>query len=147
MKIVSLIIVLVLVWSFSACGDTQPTVSNNTAKPASTALPTATVDELARGRKLYSDNCAVCHKESGTGGKIEIEGKNLNVDDLTSEKIKAFADDKIIGYIYNGVPDEGMPAFKDELSEPEIREVVRFVRIGIQKLPASVPAKPARQLP
>mgnify|MGYP003462753455 FL=1 len=89
------------------------------------------------------DNCAACHKENGTGGKIEIEGKSINPDDLTTAKIKAFSDDKIIGYIYKGIEDEGMPAFKDKLNEAEIREVVRYVRGGIQKMPEPASNKPA----
>jgi len=131
----------------AACsGTTTPNVAVNinAAKPAATAQPTATVDELARGRKIYSDNCAACHKEDGTGGKVEIEGKKLDAENLTTEKIKKFTDDKIIGYIYNGVVDEGMPAFKDKLSEPEIREVVRYVRTGLQKMPAPASNQPAR---
>lgn len=64
---------------------------------------------------------------------MTIEGKTLNVDDLTSDKIKKFSDEKISGYIINGVPDEGMPAFKDDLTEAQIREVVLYVRRGIQK--------------
>lgn len=117
-------------------------VNSSAPQPLATATTAATPEDLlARGRGIYQDNCAVCHKEDGTGGKMTIEGKSLNVDNLTSEKIKKFTDDKIIGYIYNGVDDEGMPAFKDELSEAEIREVVRYVRAGIQKLPADGPAR------
>jgi mono/diheme cytochrome c family protein len=39
----------------------------------------------------------------------------------------------------NGIPDEGMPAMKGKLSEAEMREIVRYVRTAIQK----VPPKPA----
>ncbi len=91
------------------------------------------------------DNCAACHKEDGTGGKIEIEGKSISPDDLTSAKIKAFDDKKITSYIYKGIEDEGMPAFKDKLSEAEIREVVRYVRADIQKMPPSVETKASPQ--
>lgn len=101
-------------------------------------------DQLAAGRKIYTDNCAACHKEDGTGGKMEFDGKSISPDDLTAEKIKAFSDDKITGYIYKGIEDEGMPAFKDKLSEAEIREVVRYVRAGIQKMPPTVDKKPTR---
>jgi mono/diheme cytochrome c family protein len=121
-----------------ACGTgpTNTTSSNNsTPVPAATAAATP-VDELAGGRSLYSQNCAACHKEDGTGGKMTIEGKSINADDLTSEKIKKFTDEKISGYIINGVVDEGMPAFKDKLTEAQIREVVNYVRRGIQKIDA-----------
>jgi len=121
-----------------ACGN-APT--NTTSANKSTPVPTATVaatpvDELAGGRELYKQNCAICHKEEGTGGKMTIEGKTINPDDLTSDKIKKFTDEKIAGYIMNGVVDEGMPAFKEKLSEAQIREVVSYVRRGIQKVDA-----------
>ena len=122
----------------TACGN-PPTntssVNNQTPVPTATAAATP-VDELAGGRELYKQNCAICHKEDGTGGKMTIEGKTINPDDLTSDKIKKFTDEKISGYIMNGVVDEGMPAFKDKLSEAQIRDVVHYVRRGIQKVEA-----------
>lgn len=128
---------LIMAWG---CGTTAPvnntaTTNSNTSGPNAATSPAATpVDELAMGRELYKQNCAACHKEDGTGGKITIEGKSINPDDLTSDKIKKFTDEKISGYIVNGVVDEGMPSFKDKLTEAQIREVVSYVRRGIQKL-------------
>ena len=124
-----------------ACGNVPTktsSVNNQPPVPTATATAAATpVDELAGGRELYKQNCVICHKEDGTGGKMTIEGKTINPDDLTSEKIKKFTDEKIAGYISNGVVDEGMPAFKDKLSEAQIRDVVNFVRRGIQKIDAT----------
>ena len=123
----------------TSCSDTgslnDTTVVNTTSSKPSppTASPSAAVDEIAAGGKLYADNCTICHKDDGTGGKVTIE----EPDDLTSDKIKKFTDEKIIGYVTNGVPDEGMPAFKDKLSEAEIKSVVQFVRSEIQKVPAA----------
>ena len=129
---------LICAFAFAAvgCGNapTNTAISNSsTPAPAATASATP-VDELASGRELYKQNCAVCHKEDGTGGKMTIEGKTINPDDLTSDKIEKFTDEKIAGYIMNGVVDEGMPAFKDKLSEAQIRDVVNYVRRGIQKV-------------
>ena len=123
------------------CGNAPTnTASVNKSTPVPTATAAATpVDELAGGRELFKQNCAICHKEDGTGGKMTIEGKTINPDDLTSDKIKKFTDEKIAGYITNGVVDEGMPAFKDKLSEAQIRDVVAYVRRGIQKIDA-IPA-------
>jgi mono/diheme cytochrome c family protein len=105
--------------------------------PATSPIPEATIDELASGRNVYKQNCATCHKEDGTGGEMEFEGKKLRPDDLTSAKIKAFSDEKIIGYIMKGVVDEGMPAFEGKLSEGEMRDVVKYVRVELQKTPKS----------
>ena len=113
-------------------------VTNSPAKP----VPSATLDELASGRQVYKDNCTICHKDNGTGGEVTIEGKKLNPDDLSSEKIKGFTDEKIIGYIMNGVVEDGMPAFKDKLSEGQMRDVVKYIRAEIQKMPATAAAPP-----
>jgi mono/diheme cytochrome c family protein len=115
--------------------------TTNTTAARTTPAPTATVDELASGRRIYMTSCANCHKEDGSGGEVTIEGKKLNPDDLTSAKVKGFDDAKILRYIMNGVPDEGMPAFKDTLSEAEMRDVLKFIRVDLQKMPAGAAAK------
>lgn len=129
---------------FIACGQapqTNPPASGGNSVPAQpSAMPSP--DVMAEGRKIYMANCAACHKETGKGGKITIEGKSIDPEDLTAAKIKAFPDDKLYGYIFNGIEDEGMPAFKNKLSEAEIREVVRYLRIEIQKMPAGSPGNP-----
>ena len=125
-----------------ACAGDQPANvavnvnTSNASQPAASPLPSATIDELASGRKVYSVSCQNCHGETGKGGPTEIEGKKINPDDLTSAKIKGFSDEKILGYIKNGVEDEGMPAFEGRLSEAEMRDVVKFIRIELQGMPA-----------
>ena len=110
--------------------------TSNTTSTRTTPAPTATIDELASGRRIYATSCANCHKEDGSGGEVTVEGRKMNPDDLTSAKVKGFDDAKILRYIMNGVPDEGMPAFKDKLSEAEMRDVLKFIRVDLQKMPA-----------
>lgn len=136
MKRGALVFFVGLVAAFAGCRG-QTTNSNkpaNIAVTLSTPDPNATPppETMAAGKRIYMANCAVCHKDDGTGGKIEVLGKMLNADDLTSAKIAAMPDDKLHKYIFNGIEDEGMPAFKDKLSEAEIREVVRYVREILQ---------------
>ncbi len=133
--------------ALAACGgETTNNAANSTrnatnnAARSSTPQPAATIDELASGRKLYSVNCAGCHKDDGSGGETEFDGQKINAEDLTAAKIKGFSDEKIIGYIVKGIPDEGMPAFKDKLSEGEIRDVVKFIRVELQKMPTDAKA-------
>ena len=130
--------VFVLTSSFFsiACSENKsPNTAGNSTIPvnATTPVPVATINELASGKKVYEQSCANCHKGNGTGGTMEIEGKKLDPDDLTSAKIAKFSDEKIVGYIVNGVPDEGMPAFKGKLSEGEIRDVVKYIRTEFHK--------------
>ena len=117
-----------------ACSQQDSTMNINVNRERKgTPLPRATVDELASGKNVYEANCMICHKDDGTGGKLSIEGKTLNVEDLTANKIKKMSDEKIILYIMNGVEDEGMPAFKGKISEGEMRDIVKYIRTQIQK--------------
>lgn len=122
-----------------ACADNKPANTNTTnvavtnTNKATNAQPTAPADVLADARKIYADKCANCHKEDGTGGKKEIEGKTFNADNFTTDKMAAMADEKYVDYIKNGVPDEGMPAFKNQLSDEQIKAVIKFIRTEFQK--------------
>ncbi len=120
----------------AACNQT-PQSSNKVAPNSSNlnktaevtpAPPAAPVDELAMGKELYATNCMICHKDTGTGGKVTIKGKSLNPEDLTKEKFKVASDEKLIGYVNDGVEDEGMPAFKGKLTADEVNSVIKHVR-------------------
>ena len=101
--------------------------------------PFYTTDPVATGLGLaVADNLV----STALGGKMTIEGKTIDPDDLSSEKIRKFDDAKISKYIYEGIEDEGMPAFKDLLSEAQIREIVRYVRVDVQKMSGGETAPP-----
>ena len=104
----------------------------NTARPSPDATPiepeSASVADLTLGKEVYAQNCMICHKESGKGGRLSLGGKSLNVEDLTEAKFVKATDEKLIGYVTNGIEDEGMPAFKDKLTAAEIKAVIDHVR-------------------
>jgi mono/diheme cytochrome c family protein len=106
-------------------------VSNSTAPPK----PTASNDDLAKGRDLYNKNCSNCHKESGEGGPTVVDGRKMKPDNLTDARRTKMTDDKYIETMVKGIEDEGMPSYKDKLSEAEMREIVRYIRVGLQKRP------------
>lgn len=108
------------------------TSSANTTIVNMNTQTTPKMDEMASTKKIYTEKCVRCHKEDGTGGKVEIEGTTLNAEDFTVDKMKNMSDAKYIGYIENGVPDEGMPAFKGKLSDAEIKNLVKFIRSEFQ---------------
>lgn len=121
----------------AACGASNETAANanktvNTIDPAKmtvkTPTPEATIDVAAMGSKVYEENCVQCHKPDGSGGDVTVDGKELDAASLISEHMTKHDDAKIIEHISEGVPDDGMPAFKDKLSEAQLRAVVAHIR-------------------
>ncbi len=137
MKYIKLAIVAITAAIFiAACGQAANTpVANNTApKPnqnATTPVPPvnpAPVAAVADGKELYAQNCMICHKENGKGGKVTVEGKSIDPDDITTAKMKEKADEKFVGYINNGFPEDGMPAFKDKLTPDQVKAIIQHIR-------------------
>ena len=138
MKIIKIVLIITLIALFIfACAENKITTETNTAANAAAnapvnAQPTATMDEMASAEKIYMDNCVKCHKEDGAGGKVVIDGKRLKAASLISEHSKKDDDAEIIEHIEEGIPDEGMPAFKDRLSDEQIKMVVKYIRVNLQ---------------
>lgn len=112
---------------------TAQTNANGNSNMPVNIPPEVAQDGTASGRKIYMEVCANCHKENGTGGKVTIEGKTINAENLANDHAKKESDEEFTKYIKNGIPDEGMPAFKDKLSDEEIKNVISFIRKEIQK--------------
>ena len=131
-RLKALLILLAVAVFAAACGQaaTNSAVpSNSLANSQAPATPaTATPVAVASGKDLYAKNCMTCHRESGKGGKVTVDGKALDPDDVTTAKMKAKSDEKLYGYISEGFPDDGMPAYKDKLSPDEIKAIIAHVR-------------------
>lgn len=111
--------------------NANPQANNGaTNNAASTAATPA--DEVALGRTVYLENCVKCHKENGEGGVVEVMGKKHKASHLASEAAKKDPDAEFIDIIANGEPEEGMPAFKNSLSDAQIKAVVKFIRQDLQ---------------
>jgi mono/diheme cytochrome c family protein len=116
----------------AACTESQSNVNlatnkANNVQKANTE-PAATIAKALTGQDLYTTNCMTCHKDSGKGGRVTIEGRSINPEDLTEDKLKKADDVKLVQYINEGFPDDGMPAFKDKLTTAEIEQVVKHIR-------------------
>jgi cytochrome c oxidase cbb3-type subunit 3 len=84
-------------------------------------LPTEKGADLALGRKVFADNCALCHGADGKGNR-ELGAPNL------TDKIWLYGSDKetIVQGIFNGRGGT-MPAWEGRLSEPIIKSLVVYV--------------------
>jgi mono/diheme cytochrome c family protein len=124
---------------FAAVACTQTETGTNAppappaepAAPASPAAPEAP-SEVALGESKFKQYCTKCHKVDGTGGKVEIRGRTLNAKNLTSDEMKKDPDSEYIETLENGIPDEGMPSFKGEMSPDEMKAVVKYIRERLQ---------------
>lgn len=113
-----------------ACTQSAPTNSPAPIASAPAASPTATPDQLAAARIIFTKDCEACHGETGEGGLVKIDNKRLKVPSFKSERAMNKTDEQFIKQITGG--GDGMPAFKDKLKPAEMQEMVRFVRKQFQ---------------
>ena len=134
MKLISLALLCVAIALVAlACTETPTTTNTNTSRAAaSPAAPaaTATPDPLAGARANFTKNCEPCHGANGEGGLVKVDNKQIKVPSLKSDHAIKHTDDQIAKMITNG--EEAMPAFKDKMSQPEIADMVKFVRHHFQ---------------
>ena len=88
----------------------------------------ATPESVAAGKRIYQKSCAPCHGINGQGGP----GNDLipAAPDLTDDKWDhGSTDGEIFANIKNGVaPDFNMTPWKDQLKDPDIWNVVNYLR-------------------
>ncbi len=123
----------------AACGQTATTsnqanttantaANSNKTSSATPVVPDAPKDEMSYAKELYQTNCMNCHRDTGKGGKVTVDGKTLDPIDLTSAKVKARTDEKLAAQVSEGSPEDGMPAFKGKLKPDEIKILVKYMR-------------------
>jgi len=135
LKIIVVIVTLAVPVALIACGSaaTSSVAATNTSSSTPAPSATSTPDALAASRDLFKTNCAKCHQDSGKGGKVTVDGKQINAHDLTSDKMKKRDDDKFRDDILEGSTDDGMPAFKGKLTDAQIDDIIKYIRTELQK--------------
>jgi cytochrome c6 len=94
---------------------------------AQAGLPTPAPVAKSSLQETWERRCTVCHAAEGTGKTPK--GRSLKAPDFTSARWqKHTTDQEIVDAITNGVPKRKMPAFKDKLSEEDIRAFVPYLR-------------------
>jgi len=75
---------------------------------------------VARGEKVYSSNCALCHQANGKGGGAT---KPLDASPVVLDADK----NKQLQIVLHGVPNTPMPSWK-QLSDTELAAVITFTK-------------------
>ncbi len=104
----------------------QPAVADPSAKPEAAAAPAVpAVDDmktvLARGEKVYTSICAVCHQPAGTGMPPTFPA-------LKGSKIATGPAALHIHQVLFGKAGTAMQAFKDQLNDQDIADVITYER-------------------
>ncbi len=76
-------------------------------------------ESVANGAEVYADNCASCHGAEGDGGVGPAVNEKSKLDALGLENFKHTVE--------GGVEGTAMPAWKGELSDEEIEDVVHYI--------------------
>jgi cbb3-type cytochrome c oxidase subunit III len=87
------------------------------------------VENIKRGRALYSMHCVSCHGVDGRGDTEMREFLKTAPADLTDpEWIYGAADEALFDVIRAGRAARDMPAFEGSLTDERIRQVIHYVR-------------------
>jgi cytochrome c oxidase subunit 2 len=115
--------------------STQPTEAKPATDTAATAQPAATTDAakpaaasaddlkaaIARGEKVYLSTCVACHQQTGLGMPPTFPA-------LKGSAIATGPVADHIDRVMNGKPNTAMVAFKDQLSDQDLADVITYER-------------------
>ncbi len=86
-----------------------------------------TTAAIARGSGLYAENCMLCHGRNGYGDGPVAASLPIEPANLVEHAAHHPAGD-LFWWIGNGIPGTPMPAFVPRLTDPEIWNLIQFVR-------------------
>ena len=76
------------------------------------------------GEAQYKQKCQMCH--GATGAADTPTGKSMKITPFSDAAVVKETDDALIEITKNG--KNKMPAYKDKLTDPQIKEVVAYIR-------------------
>ncbi|TSA79780.1 c-type cytochrome [Deinococcus detaillensis] len=100
------------------------------------------VPTLLEGRQVFAATCAACHGPELRGRGLS--GVNIlpHPADLRAPRIGNLTDGELLGYIAEGVPGTGMPAWKLLLTRSQMEAVARYVRSRTLIMPKDTRTNP-----
>jgi mono/diheme cytochrome c family protein len=99
-----------------------------------------TVASVDRGKKVYLTQCALCHGEKGDGKGDLATDMKLTLPDFTKPDALAKRTDGELFAIV-GTGKDPMPSQKGRMPEPQLWNLVNYLRALTGKVPAKATAK------
>jgi mono/diheme cytochrome c family protein len=85
-----------------------------------------TAENLAAGRELYQTRCSICHGPRARGDGPAAVTMNPRPFDLTVH-VPLHPEGEIFYFVSEGIPGTQMPAWKEQLSDTQRWQVIRFL--------------------
>ncbi len=82
---------------------------------------------LKRGQERFDIYCSVCHDRTGSGRGMVVQRGYPPPVDLTSDRVRNFADGEIFGVVTRGV--RNMPSYAAQIPERDRWAIVTWVRV------------------
>jgi mono/diheme cytochrome c family protein len=97
---------------------------------------------LTRTKGLYTQECALCHGDTGDGKTDVATGAGMKLDDWTDPKTLAGkSDQELFGLIRNG-KGQMTPEPVGRASDVEVRNLIQYIRALAKQKPAATPEAP-----
>ena len=98
-----------------------------------------TAENLAAGREIYQSKCSICHGPRARGDGPAAVTMNPRPFDLTVH-IPLHPEGEVFYFVSEGIPGTQMPAWKDQLSDTQRWQVIRFLEAFVSgKVSATSP--------
>ncbi len=124
---------IVGVFSVSAIVSAEESKEAVVQKAMATAVTKSTLD-LARGQKIYADNCSVCHGDKGVGSKWTRNTLNPSPRDFTSPLAAVeLTRERMLQAVIAGREGTAMVSYLSDLSVSDVIVVVDFIRSEFMK--------------
>ena len=83
-------------------------------------------EAIKAGKKLYKQQCAICHGDSGKGDGVAGMSLNPKPTNFTSEKVQGETDGALFWKLTNGKAP--MAAYKEILTEEQRWQLINYLR-------------------
>lgn len=103
------------------------------ADPSANNPVAATEESIETGRMLFQQNCVVCHGAEGRGDGPQAAALDPSPADLR-QHLPLHTDTQFFAFVADGVGGTAMPAWREQLSEEDIWNLINFLRAEFQTI-------------